>query len=163
MINRDASRDAAMVSQATRQASESNGNVSCKVSKLSWTSRQARPGSPREIFLITERLAQIWLSNERALAELQTLRVKTTRARAYLASPGCNLLLGRTYLERLETLRRQRLAELRANRLAAWALLSKLDSQCHPRAERQGPWSAVQYANACVCSSPRQCKPSSKA
>ena len=85
--------------------------------------------SPRPIFLVAERLVQIWSSNEREFVELRALRIKVAGARAYLASPGCNRLLGHACLEHLETLRRNHLAMLRANRLAAWELMAELGAE----------------------------------
>src|SRR5437868_14908481 len=65
------------------------------------------------------RLAALVRSNERHLAELEALNASLAEARAYLAGPSANVLLGRAQLDRVRTRRARVLAVLRSNRLAA--------------------------------------------
>jgi hypothetical protein len=109
---------------------------------------QEPPSSPRPIFLVAERLVQIWSSNEQEFAELRALRLKMAQARNYLASPGCHQLLGRANLERLETLHRKHLARLRANRRAAWELVADLSAESGPQAEPQSLWASGRARNS---------------
>lgn len=112
---------------------------------------------PRPIFLMAEELVQIWSSNERIFAVLRGLRMKRVRARAYLASPGCNRLLGHAYLERLETSRRQHMEQLRANRHAAWSLVSKLGSEFAPQPDLHCLWTSGFAKKSCAANSQRHC------
>jgi hypothetical protein len=83
----------------------------------------------RSIFVIAERLVQIWCSNERELAELRTLRQKEQRVRAYLSSPQSNPALGHACLERLEKAYENHLARLCENRRELSGLLPQLDAE----------------------------------
>jgi hypothetical protein len=78
---------------------------------------------------LAERLVQIWTTNVRKFAELRASRAKMDRARAYLASPGCNGTLGRAQLKVLERKHWKHLADLRANRRRAWKVLARLDAE----------------------------------
>ena len=86
----------------------------------------------RSIFVIAERLVQIWCSNERELAELQALRQRKQRVRAYLSSPRSNPALGHACLERLEKAYENHLARLCDNRLELSRLLPLLDAELGP-------------------------------
>ena len=46
------------------------------------------------------RIARLIRSNERLLAEMQSLRARIDLARAYLREPGCHTRLGASYLDR---------------------------------------------------------------
>jgi len=83
--------------------------------------------SPRPIFLAAAKLVQIWSSNEQALSELQELRQKIEKTRAYLASPGCHRHLAEAYLKRLQKTEKENLAALRDNRRSAWELMAGLN------------------------------------
>jgi hypothetical protein len=111
--------------------------------------------SPRPIFLVAERLVQIWSSNEREFIELRALRLKVARARAYLVSPGCNRLLGQACLERLETLRRNHLDRLRANRRAAWELMAEFGTEPPRQAESQSLWTSGRAGDSGISDSLR--------
>src|SRR5262249_55576894 len=78
------------------------------------------------VFSIFESLVRIVHSNERLFKDLETLSVKIRRARAYLAEPGCNRILGNANLGRLRAKRSGTLAQLRTNRIEAWEILSRL-------------------------------------
>jgi hypothetical protein len=104
--------------------------------------------SPRSIFLVAERLVQIWSSNEQEFAELRALRIKMQRTRAYLASPGCHQLLGRAYLERMEKAHREHLARLRANRREAWELVARLNAELGPEPKHRSLGTSSQAANS---------------
>jgi len=142
MVNRIASRDPGIVPQAARRAPGGDDAVSYVPSDLHLACTQESESSPRPIFLVADRLVQIWSSNEQEFAELRALRLKMAQTRAYLASPGCNRLLGNACLERLETLHRKNLSRLRANRRAAWELMAELGAELTPRTETQSVWSS---------------------
>ena len=137
MVDRIARCDPGLVRQAARRAPGCGDAVSYVPSDLHRARPQEPESSPRPIFLVADRLVQIWSSNEREFAELRALRLKVAQTRAYLASPGCNRLLGHACLERLETLHRKHLARLRANRRAAWKLMAELGAELPPPAEPQ--------------------------
>lgn len=67
----------------------------------------------------------VYQSNEFLFAELKSVGLKLDRARAYIASPGANPVLGAAHLDRLKARRSAVLTLLRANRLQARALLSR--------------------------------------
>ena len=90
------------------------------------TPSKPRP-SPRPIFLAAARLVQIWSSNEQALFDLQEVRQRIEKTRAYLASPGCHRHLAEAYLERLHKVEKEHLAALRDNRRSAWELMARLN------------------------------------
>jgi hypothetical protein len=97
---------------------------------------QPRPAQSREpqsqersIFVIAERLVQIWSSNEREIADLRTLRQREQRVRAYMSSPRSNLALGHACLERLEQAYKHHLARLCENRRELSRLLPRLDAE----------------------------------
>ncbi len=105
MAVRDSTRDRAIVQPAARHTTLGSGAPSCFGLQPDRSSVQdpVSLSSRRPIFLSAERLVQIWSNNEREIMELRVLRLKAARARAYLLSPGCNRLLGRACLKRLET------------------------------------------------------------
>jgi len=86
----------------------------------------------RSIFVIAERLVQIWCSNERELGELRVLEQRKQRVRAYLSSPRSNPALGHACLERLENDYETHLARLSVNRLELSRLLPLLDAELGP-------------------------------
>ena len=103
--------------------------------KTSWVAARLYEGpptesrhSPRPIFLAAARLVQIWSSNEMMLSELQELRQKIEKTRAYLASPGCHRHLAEAYLKRLQKAEKENLATLRENRRSAWELMAGLNA-----------------------------------
>jgi hypothetical protein len=69
------------------------------------------------------RLVQLWREHEHLLARLRRCGAERSRARAYLARPGCNVLLARAALERARTKYSGVLLLLRANRLEVLRLL----------------------------------------
>ena len=69
------------------------------------------------------RLVRLVRDNERLTAELEATRSRAHRAWSYLAMPGANPALALAELERLRHKRSAILAHLRANRVAARALL----------------------------------------
>ena len=140
MVDRIARCDPGLVRQAARRALGVGDAVSYVPAHRRWARPQEPESAPRPIFLVADRLVQIWSSNEREFAELRALRLKVAQTRAYLASPGCNRLLGHACLERLETLRRKHLAGLRANRRAAWELLAELGAELPSQVEPQSLW-----------------------
>jgi hypothetical protein len=83
--------------------------------------------SPRPIFVVADRLVQIWLSNEQALNELPSLLRRRDSVRSYLSSPGCNPELGRTCLNRIEKSVQELRARLHANDLEVRELDACLD------------------------------------
>ena len=97
--DREVDRDFANVRPVNIGTPASGLAMSCLIPGRSWDHNPAPLTSPRSIFLLTERLAQIWTSNERDLEELLGLRPRVAQARAYLASPGCNRSLGLAYLD----------------------------------------------------------------
>ena len=86
----------------------------------------------RSIFVIAERLVQIWCSNEQELAELRALGQRKQRVRAYMSSPRSNPELGHVCLERLEKACETHLARLSDNRLELSRLLPLLDAELGP-------------------------------
>ena len=120
MAVRDSTRDRAIVQPADKHTTRALVRI-CFGLQPDRSSVQdpVSLSSPRPIFLVAERLVQIWSCNEREFMELRATRLNAARARAYLASPGCNRLLGQACLKRLETQRQEHLARLRANRRAA--------------------------------------------
>jgi len=62
-------------------------------------------------------------SNERLLAELRSLGSQVEPARRYLSGAGCNAVLGKARLDRLEAKASRVRARLRANRLGAHQIL----------------------------------------
>ena len=157
MVDRIASRNPGLLRQAARRAPGGGDAVSCVPSDLHRARTREPESSPRPIFLVADRLVQIWSSNEREFAELRALRLKMARTRAYLASPGCNRLLGHACLERLETLRRKHLARLRANRRAAWELMAELGAELAPPAEPQSLWISGRARDLRIPDSRRHC------
>jgi len=157
MVDRIARCDPGLVRQAARRAPGGGDAVSYVPSDLHRDRPQEPESSPRPIFLVADRLVQIWSSNEREFAELRALRLKVAQTRAYLASPGCNRLLGHACLERLETLRRKHLAGLRANRRAAWELMAELGAELPSQVEPQSLWTSGRAGDACIPDSRRHC------
>jgi hypothetical protein len=155
MVDRIASRDPGMVRQVARRAPGGGDAVSCVPSDFHRARTREPESSARPIFLVADRLVQIWSSNEQEFAELRALRVKTAQTRAYLASPGCNRLLGNACLERLETLHRKHLARLRANRRAAWELMAELGAELAPQAEPQSLWTSGRAGDSWIPDSRR--------
>jgi len=156
MVDRIASRDPGIIRQASKRAPGGDHAVSCVPSDFHRARTPESESSPRPIFLVADRLVQIWSSNEQEFAELRALRLKTAQTRAYLASPGCNRLLGNACLERLETLHRKHLARLRANRRAAWELMAELSAELAPQAETQSLWNSGRARESCSPDSRRQ-------
>lgn len=97
----------------------------------------------RSIFVIAERLVQIWCSNERDLAELRSLRLKKQRLCAYLSSSDASTALGDACLEKLENAYELHLARLEENRLELSRLLPKLDGKCTASSRPLGPEKAA--------------------
>lgn len=157
MVDRIASRNPGLLRQAARRAPGGGDAVSCVPSDLHRARTREPESSLRPIFLVADRLVQIWSSNEREFAELRALRLKMARTRAYLASAGCNRLLGHACLERLETLRRKHLARLRANRRAAWELMAELGAELAPPAEPQSLWISGRARDLRIPDSRRHC------
>jgi hypothetical protein len=155
MVDRIASRDSGMVRQVARRASRAGDAVPSVPFDFHRARTREPESSPRPIFLVADRLVQIWSSNEQELAELRALRVKMAQTRAYLASPGCNRLLGNACLERLETLHRKHLARLRANRRAAWELVAELGAELAPQAGPQSLWTSGRAGASCIADSRR--------
>ncbi|MGZ3380851.1 MAG: hypothetical protein ACXVBB_11385 [Isosphaeraceae bacterium] len=157
MVDRIARCDPGLVRQAARRAPGCGDAVSYVPSDLHRARPQEPESSPRPIFLVADRLVQIWSSNEREFAELRALRLKVAQTRAYLAAPGCNRSLGHACLERLETLRRKHLARLRANRRAAWKLMAELGAELTPSAEPKSLWISGRARDLCIPDSRRHC------
>jgi hypothetical protein len=80
----------------------------------------------RLIFVIADRLVQIWIANESQLASLERLRRKQKRARAYAASPGSNAMLASVCLRRVEREIHRACAQLGANDREARSLVAEL-------------------------------------
>jgi hypothetical protein len=137
MAVRNATRDPAIVQPAGRHQTRGSVAPSCSGLQPERSSSQEplSLSSPRPIFKSAERLVQIWSSNEREIIELRVLRLKAARARAYLLSPGCNRLLGRACLQRLETQRHEHLARLRGNHQAACELMAEVGAEQARQAE----------------------------
>jgi hypothetical protein len=76
-----------------------------------------------------ESLVRIFQSNERLFASLRILDGKLLQAKTYLAEPGCNKSLGIGYVAHLKAKRSWTLAVLRANRLEAWSVLSRVNAE----------------------------------
>jgi hypothetical protein len=72
-------------------------------------------------------VVSLYQSNSSLFSELKSLRGKQQRAREYLGTPGCNAALGEAHLLRLRARHSATLAVLRANRLQARRLLSRLE------------------------------------
>ena len=155
MVDRIASRDPGIVRQAARRAPVGDDVVSYVPSAFHRVRTREPESSRRPIFLVADRLVQIWSSNEQEFAELRAIRLKMAQTRAYLASPGCNRLLGNACLERLETLHRKHLARLRANRRAAWELMAELGADLTPQAETESLWSSGRARDSCIPDSRR--------
>jgi hypothetical protein len=155
MVDRIASRDPGIVRQAARRAPVGDDVVSYVPSAFHRARTREPESSPRPIFLVADRLVQIWSSTEQEFAELRALRLKMAQTRAYLASPDCNRLLGNACLERLETLHRKHLARLRANRRAAWELMAELGADLTPQAEPQSLWNSGRAMDSCITDSRR--------
>ena len=83
-----------------------------------------------------ERLVGIMQENERLLLDLKAMTEKCQTARAYLASPDCNVSLALANLNRLRAKRSGLLMVLRANRIAGEELLATLE--CGAPAPRFG-------------------------
>jgi len=117
--------------------------------------------SPRPIFLAAAKLVQIWSSNEQALSELQELRQKIEKTRAYLASPGCHRHLAEAYLKRLQKTEKENLAALRDNRRSAWELMAglnvELGSQPGPDSLQTSSGPAVEFSDGDCRSHSRHC------
>lgn len=69
------------------------------------------------------RLVRIYLDGERLLGQWRRTNARLTRARDYLASEGCNVALGQALVDRLLDRKSWLLLRLRANRIAAQAVL----------------------------------------
>jgi len=149
MVNRISSRDPGIFRQAARRAPGGEAAVSCVPTDFHPARTREPDSSPRPIFLVADRLVQIWSSNEQEFIELRALRLKMAQTRAYLAYPGCNRLLGNACLERLETLHRKHLVRLRANRRAAWELMAELGADLAPQGETQSLWSSRRGRESC--------------
>jgi hypothetical protein len=67
----------------------------------------------------------LYQSNSYLLSQLKSVRGHLSRAREYLASPGCNAALGRAHVLRLRARHSAALALLRANRHQARRLLAR--------------------------------------
>ncbi len=156
MVDRIASRDPGITRQAARRTPGRDDAVSYVPSEFHRARTREPESSPRPIFLVADRLVQIWSSNEQEFAELRALRLKMAQTHAYLASPGCNRLLGNACLERLETLHRKHLARLRANRRAAWELMAELGADLTPQADTESLWSSGRARDSCIPDSRRQ-------
>jgi hypothetical protein len=117
--------------------------------------------SPRPIFLAAAKLVQIWSSNEQALSELQELRQKIEKTRAYLASPDCHRHLAEAYLERLQKTEKEILAALRDNRRSAWELMAglnvELGSQPGPDSLQTSSGPVVEFSDWDCRSHSRHC------
>ncbi len=155
MVDRTARRDPGIVRQAARRAPGGDDAASCVPSDFHPARTREPESSPRPIFLLADRLVQIWSSNEQEFAELRGLRLKMAQTRAYLASANCNRMLGNTCLERLETLHRKHLARLRANRRAAWESMSELGANLTPEAATQPLWSSGRAGDSSIPDSRR--------
>ena len=90
----------------------------------------------RSIFVIAERLVQIWCSNERELAELQVAAAEEAARSCLPELPRANPALGDACLERLENAYESHLARLCENRLELSRLLPVLDAECQPLRDR---------------------------
>jgi hypothetical protein len=84
---------------------------------------------PRPIFVIAERLVQVWSSRERQIAELGVSRKKMERACVYLTKPACNQALGLAALEIAVKAHAKCLERLRASRREAHELVHRLDAE----------------------------------
>ena len=155
MADRMVDRDSGIVRQAARKKPGGRTGASSAPFDFHRAGTRGTNPSPRPIFLVADRLVQLWSSNEQEFAELRALRLKMARTRAYLASPGCNRLLGDANLERLETLHREHLARLRANRRAAWELVAELGAELAPHAEPQSPWTLGRVRNSVLSAARR--------
>ncbi len=83
-------------------------------------SRPANPGVDNAL----ARLVALLQSNDRLLADLKVLDGRLADAKVYLATPGANLLLGRSRVERVRDQRSLVMTALRSNRIAAREFLS---------------------------------------
>jgi hypothetical protein len=155
MVDRIASRDRGSIRQAARRTPGRDDAASYIPSDFHRARTRESESTPRPIFLVADRLVQIWSSNEQEFAELRALRLKMVQTRAYQASAGCNRLLGNACLERLETLHRKHLARLRANRRTAWELMAELGAELAPQAEPQSLWTSDRATDSCVADSRR--------
>lgn len=70
------------------------------------------------------RLVELIQSNDRLLADLKVLDRRLADAKQYVASPGANLLLGRSRIERIRDQRSLVMTALRSNRIVAREFLS---------------------------------------
>jgi hypothetical protein len=70
------------------------------------------------------RLAELVRSNDVHLEELAVLNGRLAEAREYLATPSCNVALGRAQYRRIRDRRALVLTALRANRLASREFLA---------------------------------------
>lgn len=75
---------------------------------------------PNNLF---ERLVRIYRDGELLLNQLRRTNAQLSQARDYLAGEGSNAALGRAMVERLRDRKSWLLARLRANRIAAQAVL----------------------------------------
>lgn len=75
-----------------------------------------------------ERMAQIVRLNDQLFDRVRTLRDQIRQAELYLDQPGSNRSLAMARLQRLKTRRSGTLAQLRANRFEAQALLARYPS-----------------------------------
>jgi hypothetical protein len=76
-----------------------------------------------------ETLVSLYQSNAVLSMELKSVREKLDRARAYLETPGANLLLGEAHVLRLRARHTAALTLLRANRLQARHVLARNEGQ----------------------------------
>lgn len=76
-----------------------------------------------------ERIARIDREGEALIAALQVTNDRLKRARDYLASAGSNPVLGRALVKQLRDRKSWLLARVRANRIAACAVLGVLETQ----------------------------------
>ena len=94
------------------------------------------------------------------LSELQELRQKIEKTRAYLASPDCHRHLAEAYLKRLQRAEKMRLAALRDNRRSAWELMAGLNvdlgsqpdpdsRQAHATAGEFSDWDCPSHSRHC--------------
>ncbi len=157
VIKRNTSLESTTVRPSARRSAAAADAASYVAPELRQAGTREPASPPRPIFLMAEELVQIWSSNERIFAVLRGLRMKRIRARAYLASPGCNRLLGHAYLERLETSRRQHIEQLRANRHAAWTLVSKFGSEFAPQSDLHCLGTSGSANQSCAANSQRHC------
>jgi hypothetical protein len=83
----------------------------------------------RSIFVLAERLVQVWSSRQLQIAELSVSRRNMERACVYLAKPACNQALGLAALEIAVKAHAKCLERVRAGRREAHKLVHRLDAE----------------------------------